>query len=276
VTLAGTGTATAAQAAVGPRAAARAVLEKLLTSWLDRKPALRGQAIPGAGPDQYKSLDWAGYVALTGAGVHSATGKWTVPAVTCTSTDSVVGFWVGIDGWASDSVEQVGTAAFCDNGTPSYYSFWQVVPLTGNNLMSGVQPGDQITASVKRTGTTHQLFTLKLTDTTHPAANINAEQSCSPATCYDEDAEWIAEKPASTDYPDLADFGNWTLRAASVDGYSGPGTIGSYGYDDVTMTDSGGTILAQPGTLNAKGDKFTVTWQASDYAGRSSGSWRPR
>jgi hypothetical protein len=57
--------------------------------------------------------------AVTGskASVTDVTGSWTVPAVDCTSPNGTPNgyssFWVGIDGYGSNTVEQIGTDSDC-------------------------------------------------------------------------------------------------------------------------------------------------------------------
>ena len=84
------------------------------------------------------STNWSGY-AVTGpaSSVTYAAGSWVVPASTCPvagshqrATPEYAAFWVGIDGWTSNSVEQIGTDSDCSNGKPSYYAWVRVLPRT--------------------------------------------------------------------------------------------------------------------------------------------------
>src|SRR5262245_16449591 len=58
------------------------------------------------------STNWSGY-AVTGApgSITRVKGSWTVPAVQgpCTAQFQASSFWVGIDGFMSNTVEQIGT-----------------------------------------------------------------------------------------------------------------------------------------------------------------------
>src|SRR5689334_10107653 len=77
------------------------------------------------------SLNWAGY-AVT-AQVDSVTrvrGSWIEPSVSCpvSSTPEAAVFWVGIDGFASSTVEQTGTIAECLNGVASYSAWYEFYP----------------------------------------------------------------------------------------------------------------------------------------------------
>ena len=75
-----------------------------------------GSAAPAPNPNAVISPNWSGYVAATNLtspqpnSVTEVVGSWIVPAVTGpagANTDSSV--WVGIDGYGSGTVEQVGT-----------------------------------------------------------------------------------------------------------------------------------------------------------------------
>ena len=56
-----------------------------------------------------------------------------------------------------------------------------------------LKPGDKISASVTRTGTS---YALKLTDSTTSGNNISVTKTCALATCKDTSAEWISERPS--------------------------------------------------------------------------------
>ena len=76
------------------------------------------------------STNWSGY-AVTGASksVTFVGGTWTVPAVqSCTSTNTYSSFWVGIDGFNSNSVEQLGTDSDCSSGSATYYAWREMYP----------------------------------------------------------------------------------------------------------------------------------------------------
>ena len=80
----------------------------------------------------------------------SVVGSWTEPGVTCTSDeDQEAVFWVGVDGWTNDTVEQAGTVAQCFEGAAYYYTWWEMYPTNDITVVgSTVAPGDQIAASV--------------------------------------------------------------------------------------------------------------------------------
>jgi hypothetical protein len=81
----------------------------------------------------YDSYNWSGY-AITGSkgSTTDVKGSWVVPAVNCSAAPAgYSAFWVGIDGFSSSSVEQIGTDSDCvslnghQQGTPTYYAWFE-------------------------------------------------------------------------------------------------------------------------------------------------------
>ena len=65
-----------------------------------------------------QSTNWSGYAATGGSGAYtSVSGSWTEPTVTCSQT-AYSSFWVGLDGYNSNTVEQTGTDSDCSGSTP--------------------------------------------------------------------------------------------------------------------------------------------------------------
>ena len=96
-----------------------------------------------------ESNNWGGY-AVTGALFTQARGSWIVPAVDCSAVpNSSVSFWVGIDGWENDTVEQTGTDSDCNGETPVYYAWYEFIPAGGVTITSvPLSPGDRMSAEV--------------------------------------------------------------------------------------------------------------------------------
>ena len=69
-----------------------------------------GVTSPGMkGLSDVESTNWSGY-ADTGSSFSKVSSSWTEPSVTCSGrATQLAAFWVGIDGYSSDSVEQDGT-----------------------------------------------------------------------------------------------------------------------------------------------------------------------
>ena len=134
-------------------------------------------------------------------------------------------FWVGLDGYNSTSVEQLGTDSDCDSGTSSYYAWYEMYPNPSVTLPSQypVQPGDQMSASVtaNAAGTS---FTLAIKDATAGWSYSTAQTGSGFAR---SSAEVIAEAPSSctvlfcSEVP-LADSGRSTSRARASSTRPGP------------------------------------------------------
>ena len=166
----------------------------------------------------------------------------------------------GGHGYSSSSVEQDGTLAECYRRTAYYYTWWEMYPANSIQVVgSTLRPGDSITASVVRSGTS---YTLKVTDSGHPANSFTTAQTCSG--CANSSAEWIAEAPSGSSgvYP-LSKFGTWAESGATVKAGSTSGVISTFTGDEITMINSSGAIKAQPGALNGSGNGFSVTWDRS-------------
>jgi hypothetical protein len=125
--LAGLGTTAAtATASTTPTAAQRAHAEaiaraaiKNIVVGFEHSPTLKvtGRHTSLKGLSQVESTNWAGY-ADTGSGFSKVSANWTEPTgVSSGSTTSLAAFWVGIDGYSSDTVEQDGTLIESYEGT---------------------------------------------------------------------------------------------------------------------------------------------------------------
>src|SRR2546425_1014320 len=222
------------------------------------------------------STNWSGY-AVTGptGSVTDAKGSWIVPSVTCSSAASYSSFWVGIDGFGSNTVEQTGTDSDCQSGSPTYYAWYEFYPGPAF-LITGitVRPGDRISAeAVYSSG----LITVTITDTT----TAQSFTTSGGAGALRSSAEWIAEAPSSAGgVLPLANFGtayfgqdNTGLSPtnyATVSGVTGP--INSFGpsVQEITMVSSSGTTEAQPSPLSTDGTSFSVTWSAGSTSTTSS------
>ena len=82
------------------------------------------------------STNWSGY-AVTGANgsFHSVSASWTEPTATCTGSAKYASFWVGLDGFSSNSVEQTGTDSDCSGRTPAVLRLVRDVPGVPGQLL---------------------------------------------------------------------------------------------------------------------------------------------
>ncbi len=83
--------------------------------------------------------------AIGGTDVH-------VPSVVCSDTPNTLSYyWIGLDGWADQTVEQDGIAADC-NGTTSQYAAWFEMYPANFKYSFAVDPGDAIESAVHYLG----------------------------------------------------------------------------------------------------------------------------
>jgi Peptidase A4 family len=241
-------------------AAARTAIEHLAIGQKGLDHRVAGHASRVKGLTQVESTNWSGY-ADTGSGFSKVTASWTEPTGVSSGrrTTSLAAFWVGIDGYSSDTVEQDGTLIESYEGTVYYYDWWEIYPENDVQVVADVSPGDHITSTVTRSGDS---YTLSVTDSTHPADSFTTTQTYSGAA--DSSAEWIAEAPSGSSgvYP-LTDFGTVSFSGAAVTEGTASGVISSFTDDEITMVTSSGAVEAQPGALNSSGNGFSVAWERS-------------
>lgn len=226
-------------------------------------------AVSGTDGDQVVSTNWSGYAVQAPAKFTRSAASWVEPTVSCPTTGaSYASFWVGIDGYASNSVEQLGTDSDCTGkGTPAYYAWYEMYPAGSVPIPATtypVAPGDRLTASVVRTGTSYTLTLSSSRGWTFSTLRSGRHK--------DSSAEWVAESPAlcsgtSCTLAKLADFGSVTFSGAQAAAGTTTGPISAFtakhGPHEMTMESSGGTVRAAPGALAAGGGGFAVTWAHS-------------
>lgn len=198
------------------------------------------------------STNWSGYAATGAKGAFtSVTTTFTQPAVTCTSGDQYSSFWVGLDGYNSNSVEQTGTEADCVGSTPEYSAWYEMYPKFPVTYSNTVKPGDVITESVTFSGT--KSYTMTLTDTTEGWSKTTTASSSKGVR---SSAEVIAEAPYSGGVLPLADFSKVSFSNSTVNDatLAGSNPIG------IDMVSSAGAAEATTGSLS--GGNFSITWNS--------------
>jgi Peptidase A4 family len=213
--------------------------------------------------------NWSGYVA-TGGGFTAVSGTWSVPSLTCPAgVQSESAEWVGIDGYSDSTVEQDGTAAYCESGSPVYAAWFEMygdqnvnngdaVELNPSNYP--VAAGDSLTASTSLSGTS---WVFTMTDATRNW-NFSEDVPGSTPPPAQSSAEWIVEDPngCTPQCQTLADFApvTFTNATATANGQSGP--ISSFLSGPLQIV-GGSTVFAAPGALSQAGNAFTDTWYAN-------------
>lgn len=216
-----------------------------------------------AGPAQ-SSATWSGYVVTPHTPLTDVGASWKVPPVTCrvTTQQQAAVFWVGLDGWSDQTVEQAGTEAYCSGTTPVYTAWWELFPSNHITQVFSVRPGDAITASVTyRSG----IYTITVKDLTNRRTSTVKARCPTTMLCKRSSAEWIAESPTyGTQKAYLPPWSPLTftgaLASAVVDQRSA--RISSFVNFPVVMTGLHGRQAAA-GSLQGGGSGFTDSWLAS-------------
>jgi hypothetical protein len=200
-----------------------------------------------------ESTNWSGY-AVTGAtgAFKSVSASWIEPAAKCTSRSAkYAAFWVGLDGYASDSVEQTGSDSDCDGETPAYYGWYEMYPADPVNFSNAVSPGDSFTASVTFSGT--ETYTLVLKDLTKGwTQTITKNESGLDRSS----AEVITEAPSSeSGVLPLADFGIINYSASTANGTS----LAGQSPTEIIMIDNSNRDKDSTSAIGS-GGAFSNTW----------------
>lgn len=209
---------------------------------------------------QVTSANWGGY-AVTGTKFTKALGSWIAPTLDCGRTPNTLSYyWVGLDGYANDTVELIGTGANCAETTPEYFAWYDFSPNDPVVISMAVSPNDKMSATVSYDGSK---FSLKMTNhTTGRAFKVTRAF----ASAQRASAEWVVEgngplanfKTVSfgDDYTSVNDT-NWAIDSAVT------GPISDFGANvkKITMVTSSGANRAVPAALSADGSSFKVTWK---------------
>ncbi len=233
----------------------------------------------GLNNSQAYSTNWSGYAVTASKGaVTKVQGSWTVPAVTGTST-AYSSFWVGIDGYSSNTVEQIGTDSDISSGRAVYYAWFEFYPSTMYQITSlTIHPGDVMSANVTYSGTArgmfgrvNNVFTVTITDKTTGKTYTTTGTVSNAAM---SSAEWIAEAPSSyRGVLPLSNFGtvnfgkDYTSVAgtcyATISGVNGQISSFTSAVQQITMVTSKSVTKASPSALSGDGSSFSVTWASA-------------
>ena len=213
------------------------------------------------------SSNWAGYAVTGAAGSFtSVSASWTQPTATCSTGSQYAAFWVGLDGYTSKTVEQIGTEADCTGQIPRYYAWYEVYPGAAVNFANPVSPGDEFTGTVTAQG--NDKFQLVLTDTTQGwTQTISATQAGADLSS----AEAIAEAPSgpsanSSPLP-LTNFGSVGFTGVTANGTS----LDTLDPVQISMPDTSVAGMASDGS-------FSVSYAGTsgNYAGTDFAPWSGR
>ncbi|WP_262060549.1 G1 family glutamic endopeptidase [Streptomyces sp. STR69] len=211
-----------------------------------------------AGAAPVLSADWSGYAAVGSYNLVQAT--WELPAVSCASGSQYSSVWVGLGGYNSSTVEQIGTEADCSNGTPVYYAWYQFYPDQRHTFSEPVHPGDELTAFSAYNAVLKN-YDMGILDYTGYWSErpVGAASSPPPSS-----AEVIVGLPPCDNgcIPPLANFGTVSITEAQVNA----APLGNANPSQIIMTT--GTRGRNKDTVSAlstniTGSDFTATWASA-------------
>ena len=231
---------------------------------------IRGKTDNGNG--SATSTNWSGYSVINST-YTAVTGSWVVPSVKCSGVGSqYASFWVGLDGYNSDTVEQTGTDSDCDFLSPTYYVWYEFYPQPSYNVTSvPLKPGDIVFAYVLYDRSSDEF----IVGVTNETTGKSYKKSGKVAGADRSSAEWITEAPCCTilgQILPLTDFGtvkfgsdysgllstNWASGATTT------APIGFFPAIDTVEIDKVATLsspqAATCSALSADGTSFTCTW----------------
>jgi len=214
------------------------------------------------------SINWSGYVAATllaspaRGTVTNVSGSWTVPTLHPTPDNSFAAYWVGIDGFKSTTVEQIGTLSEWVNNRQVNWAWFEMYPNPSYQIVGfPAGPNDVLAGNVTYAG--NNVFKMTLinytkkvfvTIPTFYTTSRSAARLC---------AEWIAEAPSSSSgVLPLANFGKvvFTNCLATINGFTGPINSPRWQNTSLNMVTPQGILKAVTSPL-INNENFTVTWE---------------
>lgn len=214
------------------------------------------------------STNWCGYVAAdntnqpTTGSVTAVYASWIVPTIKATVNNAASAIWLGIDGYASDTVEQIGTSHSFSRGAQQHYAWFEMYP-AASYMISGfpVKPGDVISASIIYTG--NDVFVMTIYNNTKKVSyTIPTNYTTSPNVLRNS-AEWIIEAPYLNGILPLSNFGTaymWGCTAI-INNTLGPISSEHWQNFSLEMVNNVGASKSLPSALIQDNSSFFMTWK---------------
>ncbi len=230
-----------------------------------RRPS--GRPHPHMPVEKGTSVNWCGYAAAnnienpTNGTVRAVSGTWTVPSLAPTHEDGYTAIWVGIDGYSSPTVEQLGTEHDWNNGVQQNSAWYEMYPNPSFQINGfPLDVGDVIQAEV-----IHQKgnqFQLSIVNHTKNVFTVIPGSRTKSNVAKRSSAEWIVEAPYSSEVLPLSDFQEiaFTNCTAIINGVNGGISHQGCQADALTMSTAEGLVKAAPSNLEHNNESFTVTW----------------
>jgi hypothetical protein len=250
--------------------------------------------LPAQGPrNQSISGNWSGYALSSGSSGNytSASFHWTVQSATYVNyPQNPMSFndssqWVGIGGYSTNDLIQLGSESFVSSsGTPSYDVWYELLPAdetlltncTPASLSScPVNPGDAMVASLSCTSNctvnnSNTTWTLSMQDTTK---GWSWTGNFTYASCLCS-AEWIDEAPTFSEIVGISNFGIGSFTNLTVNSVSPAVSLAANaiilqdaqgGYATPCQAFNGNTIGSGNTFVVAYGQNCASTFDSHDF-----------
>jgi peptidase A4-like protein len=214
------------------------------------------------------SLNWSGYVAVNNINnpshntVEAVAGSWVVPALSSEPNTTYSSIWIGIDGYSSATVEQIGTEHDWVNGQQVNTAWFEMYPNSSYEIVGfPVNVGDSISACVVYAGS--DVFVLSIFNNTKKVFAIIPTAYTTSASAQRSSAEWVVEAPYENGVLPLSKFGvvNFSSCLATINNVIGSISNPSWANTSLTMVTSTNAVKSLPSALANNGTSFSVTWQ---------------
>ena len=209
------------------------------------------------------SKAWAGYIVASDLErpheqIIGVNASWTVPRIGVFSSDAFSSVWVGIGGQFDKTLIQTGTEHDSVNGQEYYSAWYELLPDEAVRITDmRISAGDLIIASINLVDSDTNEWAIRIYDVTKGDGFYRTFVYNSSRLS----AEWIVERPIVNDEISLlANFGTLTFRDSYVKIGDDVGTIGSFPYSQVIMTNDLSLQLSSVSSLSADGSSFNVTY----------------
>jgi hypothetical protein len=236
------------------------------------------------------NIVWSGYSMVPGSLVTGVGATWVQPIVTNAGANSRTGFWVGMDGFGNNTVEQLGTAwnpstgywawiEFYGDGIQNAQGQWTAKgpyfnPVSINSLIGSnyftIQPGDVISASVAYVSSTsaNSTFEFRFQDALPggPTKSWHGDLTTQYIVPTRTTADWIVEAPGGGVDP-LAEFSPVNFSGAWVSTGGPPQPITAFPNVQLNLVPAiaGGTDFTSALTTSNTAGAWQFTGQSSAF-----------
>ncbi|MGH9169516.1 MAG: G1 family glutamic endopeptidase [Acidimicrobiales bacterium] len=218
------------------------------------RPAHVNQAFPHLHHSPHASQTWSGYAVTGDKPYTSISGSWSVPPLNCAKGSGFVSPWIGIDGWANETVEQIGVDYDCMGGKASYHTWVEMYPANSIYFTETVKAGDVLAAKVTVSGSSWVLtesdYAERWTKTFHKTAS--AAKASAEAILED-----LGNSPPAP-YVDDFRVENFRNLQASGKAFAAAGTAHK------TSLKRASTLLSKESALSKQSgqskSEFSITW----------------